>query len=108
MAALEMAFAINFLLLFYRVTVMMVEVLDEEAAAMESAAAEEECEVEEIISMNETDSYLELALKLLALVHSLTSFSTLIAYYCLKVTSLWSLDCCVLSALIVANTCDIL
>ena len=65
---------------------MMVEVSDEEAAAMESAeAAAEECEVEEVISMAETDSYLELALQILALAHSLTSFSTLIAYYCLKV-----------------------
>ena len=64
---------------------MMVEVSDEEAAAMESAEAAGECEVEETIAMKEADSYLELALQILALIHTLTSFSTLIAYYCLKV-----------------------
>lgn len=65
---------------------MMVEVSDEEAAAIETVeASAEECEVEELIAMQESDSYLELSLQILAIVHSLTSFSMLIAYYCLKV-----------------------
>lgn len=72
---------------------MMVEVSDEEAAAMMESAAEaadvtgagEECEVEEMIAMEEGDTYLEISLKLLAIIHSLTSLSMLIAYYCLKV-----------------------
>lgn len=68
-----------------QVTTMMVEVSDEEAAAMESAEETAECEVEEMIAMKESDSYLQLSLKLIAIIHSLTSFSMLIAYYCLKV-----------------------
>lgn len=66
---------------------MMVEVSDVEAAAMEMAAADDEaCEVEEVISMEEDDSYLELLLQCLAIAHSITSLSMLIAYYCLKVS----------------------
>lgn len=67
---------------------MMVEVTDEEAVAAEILEATEECEVEEIITMEEDDSYLELLLQSLAVVHSITSLSMLIAYYCLKVQSL--------------------
>jgi len=64
----------------------MVEMPDEEAAAYEAAAMEEaECEVEEMIAMDEEDGYLEIVIQLLAIVHSLTSLSMLIAYYCLKV-----------------------
>jgi len=64
---------------------MMVEVTDEEAALLE-AEDNSECEVEETIAMKESDSYLEYSLQLLALVHTLTSLSMLIAYYCLKVS----------------------
>lgn len=66
---------------------MMVEVSDEEAAALADAAeTAEECEVEEMIAMEEEDTYLEITLQIVAIIHSLTSLSMLIAYYCLKVS----------------------
>lgn len=72
---------------------MMVEVTNEEAVAAELIeAAADECEVEEIITMEEDDSYLELLLQSLAVIHSITSLSMLIAYYCLKVQPA---DCCI-------------
>ena len=46
---------------------------------------DEEDDVEEFVSMEDSAYYMEPVLRLLAVSHSLIAFSMLIAYYCLKV-----------------------
>ena len=45
----------------------------------------EEEEFDEIVTMQGDNNYMEIFVRLLAVAHSLVSFSMLIAYYCLKV-----------------------
>jgi len=46
---------------------------------------DEDEDIEEFVSMSESNYYLEHILRCLALCHSLAAFSMLVAYYCLKV-----------------------
>lgn len=46
---------------------------------------EEEEEFDEVLAMQGDNNYMEIFVRLLALAHTLVSFSMLIAYYCLKV-----------------------
>ncbi|XP_053408017.1 ryanodine receptor-like isoform X6 [Mercenaria mercenaria] len=91
--ALLLAFLINFMLLFYKVSRLTGELMgDDEAPEIdatmnltESGGDEEEEDVEELVSMSESSYYLEHILRMLAIGHSLAAFSMLVAYYCLKV-----------------------
>ncbi|XP_052768471.1 ryanodine receptor 2-like isoform X9 [Mya arenaria] len=91
--ALLLAFLINFMLLFYKVSRLTGELLGTEDSDVDDIAAnmtdmggdEEEEDVEELVSMSESSYYLEHVLRCLAICHSLAAFSMLVAYYCLKV-----------------------
>ncbi|XP_048731868.2 ryanodine receptor-like isoform X6 [Ostrea edulis] len=78
--ALFLAFIINFMLLFYKVSKVTHE--HEESNGNQT---EEEEEFDEVLAMQGDNNYMEIFVRLLALAHTLVSFSMLIAYYCLKV-----------------------
>ncbi|XP_012937590.1 ryanodine receptor [Aplysia californica] len=92
--ALLLAFFINVVLLFFKVSK-----LTEESGADESAGEdlmsnltaalgggeEEEEELNELVIIEEDFYYLNPIIRSLALLHSLVAFSMLVAYYCLKV-----------------------
>lgn len=89
-AALFTAFAINFVLLFYKVTTVVAEDGAGEQAvegtALETVEGEDgDAEPIEMFVMDEGKAWMQLVLQLLALLHSITSFSMLVAYYHLKV-----------------------
>ena len=95
--ALSIAFLINFMLLFYKVSVMEDDSADDEleelAASVDQAGTggdegggeEEEGEVDEFVHVNETYYYLEYIIRFLGMVHAVISLCMLIAYYNLKV-----------------------
>uniref|UniRef100_A0A667ZYR6 Ryanodine receptor 2b (cardiac) n=1 Tax=Myripristis murdjan TaxID=586833 RepID=A0A667ZYR6_9TELE len=72
--ALFVAFAINFILLFYKVS------LEEQDSAAGGDSESSVCFV-----LEESSGYMEPSLHFLALVHTLISFCCIIGYYCLKV-----------------------
>ncbi|KAJ8309071.1 hypothetical protein KUTeg_013945 [Tegillarca granosa] len=80
--ALALAFAINFLLLFFKVTRIEHDVGD---GAEGNGTEVEEDDFDEIVVMEGDKNYLEILIRTFAILHSLVSFSMLIAYYCLKV-----------------------
>ncbi|KFD64964.1 hypothetical protein M514_11549 [Trichuris suis] len=83
---LALAFLINAILLFYRVSVNTAEISDSFAAPPESGnATTSEVEVEEELSIHENYYYLTHVLKCLSVGHCLVSLALLIAYYQLKV-----------------------
>ncbi|KHJ43415.1 EF hand [Trichuris suis] len=82
---LALAFLINAILLFYRVSVNTAEISDSFAAPPESGnATTSEVEVEEELSIHENYYYLTHVLKCLSVGHCLVSLALLIAYYQLK------------------------
>ncbi|GFU98108.1 ryanodine receptor [Trichonephila clavipes] len=98
--ALVMAFAINFILLFYKVTVPGGEDEDEEEgedddddnivlgnSTFDDSAilGDDDEDLEEWVVIEEKVFYLEPIIRLLAISHSIISFCMLVAYYNLKV-----------------------
>ncbi|XP_023239636.1 ryanodine receptor-like [Centruroides sculpturatus] len=100
--ALVMAFCINFILLFYKVTSPEVDDDDEENGEEEEngdimgnfteeiddggiLGDDDDEDIEEWVVIEEKVFYLEPVIRMLALLHSLVSFCMLIAYYNLKV-----------------------
>lgn len=99
--ALVLAFAINFMLLFYKVTSYENEdepdedgllgfgsgsgMLLDSSGSGSGAGEDEEDDVVESVHINETYYYVEHILMIAALLHSLCSLAMLIAYYHLKV-----------------------
>uniref|UniRef100_T1E1N4 Putative ryanodine receptor n=1 Tax=Cupiennius salei TaxID=6928 RepID=T1E1N4_CUPSA len=100
--ALVMAFAINFILLFYKVTIPGAEEEDEEGEEEDSdddgilgnmtgfdddaiLGGDDDEDLEEWVVIEEKVFYLEPVIRILALSHSIISFCMLIAYYNLKV-----------------------
>ncbi|XP_064623398.1 ryanodine receptor-like isoform X6 [Lineus longissimus] len=98
--ALVFAFFINFMLLFFKVSVLSTEGEGGEAEGSGAAGSgggadvndtvvegngEEAAEPGEMVTMNESVYYFDQLLMLLAFLHSLVSLSLLVAYYCLKV-----------------------
>ncbi|XP_049853809.1 ryanodine receptor isoform X5 [Schistocerca gregaria] len=104
--ALVLAFCINFMLLFYKVTTLggdddengngsgeevadlmeelSMEVNSTEVGSAENGSGEEE-EPLELVHVDEDFFYMEHVLRLMALLHSMVSLAMLIAYYHLKV-----------------------
>ncbi|XP_049775985.1 ryanodine receptor [Schistocerca cancellata] len=104
--ALVLAFCINFMLLFYKVTTLggdddengngsgeevadlmeelSMEVNSTEVGSAENGSGEEE-EPLELVHVDEDFFYMEHVLRLMALLHSIVSLAMLIAYYHLKV-----------------------
>uniref|UniRef100_A0A3Q3G4E5 Ryanodine receptor 2b (cardiac) n=1 Tax=Labrus bergylta TaxID=56723 RepID=A0A3Q3G4E5_9LABR len=72
--ALFVAFAINFILLFYKVSVLEL-----------SSPAEDDNEAEVYFVLEESSGYMEPSLHFLAVAHTVISFCCMIGYYCLKV-----------------------
>nr|XP_032804165.1 ryanodine receptor 2-like isoform X12 [Petromyzon marinus] len=90
MLALVMAFAINFILLFYKVSSMDGGDEgggDEVAGEVEDVVVAEEEDEDALVHfvLEESTGYMEPALRMLAIVHTLISFLCIIGYYCLKV-----------------------
>jgi len=87
--ALALAFLINFILLFYKVSELgMDEGGDAGDAAVEDAMAAEEGgeeEAEEFVDIDDNVSYLAPFLRFLALSHSFTALGIMVAYYHLKI-----------------------
>uniref|UniRef100_A0A803VT98 Ryanodine receptor 3 n=1 Tax=Ficedula albicollis TaxID=59894 RepID=A0A803VT98_FICAL len=77
--ALFVAFAINFILLFYKVR------LKEDSNLWNSFAEEEEEEGMVFFVLEESTGYMAPALRALAVIHTVISFVCVIGYYCLKV-----------------------
>lgn len=82
--ALVLAFVINVMLLFYKVTRMPVEGAEDGSDDTNGTDTHEE-EFNEIVVMESDIYFREYMMQILAVFHSLVSFSMLIAYYCLKV-----------------------
>lgn len=86
--ALVLAFFINVILLFYKVNKVVGEAGGDVDGGASNATAgddEEEDDGLEFVVIEEEFYYLEPVMRTLALVHTLTAFSMLVAYYCLKV-----------------------
>ncbi|XP_055934795.1 ryanodine receptor-like isoform X1 [Argiope bruennichi] len=101
--ALVMAFAINFILLFYKVTVPGAEDDEDEEGEEEDSddngggifgnvslddsaiLGDDDEDLEEWVVIEEKVFYLEPVIRILAIIHSIISFCMLVAYYNLKV-----------------------
>uniref|UniRef100_A0A3Q1CAK1 Ryanodine receptor 2 n=1 Tax=Amphiprion ocellaris TaxID=80972 RepID=A0A3Q1CAK1_AMPOC len=83
MLALFVAFAINFILLFYKVTVHQ-EALETKEEVMDDAG-ESLKPVTVRFVLEESSGYMEPMLRILAIMHTVISFFCIIGYYCLKV-----------------------
>ena len=89
--ALAIAFTINFMLLFYKVSV--IEQVGEEEdigpldEAVDAGSGDEEAEdpADEYVHVDEKFYYLEYIIRVLGVTHAIVSFCMLIAYYNLKV-----------------------
>ncbi|XP_071766090.2 ryanodine receptor 2-like [Centroberyx gerrardi] len=90
MLALFVAFAINFILLFYKVSslpapheeeVVVTSVHSEE----QDSAVEDDNQGNVCFVLEESSGYMEPSLRFLAVAHTLISFCCIIGYYCLKV-----------------------
>uniref|UniRef100_A0A671VHQ7 Uncharacterized protein n=1 Tax=Sparus aurata TaxID=8175 RepID=A0A671VHQ7_SPAAU len=83
MLALFVAFAINFILLFYKVVVyrgsleMREEMMDEAGVPLKPVTVR--------FVLEESSGYMEPMLRILAVLHTVISFFCIIGYYCLKV-----------------------
>uniref|UniRef100_A0A671VFU3 Uncharacterized protein n=1 Tax=Sparus aurata TaxID=8175 RepID=A0A671VFU3_SPAAU len=75
MLALFVAFAINFILLFYKV--MREEMMDEAGVPLKPVTVR--------FVLEESSGYMEPMLRILAVLHTVISFFCIIGYYCLKV-----------------------
>uniref|UniRef100_A0A3Q3G7S4 Ryanodine receptor 2b (cardiac) n=1 Tax=Labrus bergylta TaxID=56723 RepID=A0A3Q3G7S4_9LABR len=90
--ALFVAFAINFILLFYKVSVASLPASQEEKEVIASdyteelsSPAEDDNEAEVYFVLEESSGYMEPSLHFLAVAHTVISFCCMIGYYCLKV-----------------------
>uniref|UniRef100_A0A8D3BQL3 Ryanodine receptor 2 n=1 Tax=Scophthalmus maximus TaxID=52904 RepID=A0A8D3BQL3_SCOMX len=85
MLALFVAFAINFILLFYKVISIQWNPLGEEAMEMKDETGEPRKPVTVRFVLEESTGYMEPMLRILAILHTVISFFCIIGYYCLKV-----------------------
>ncbi|KAM9380915.1 ryanodine receptor 3 [Phaethornis superciliosus] len=83
--ALFVAFAINFILLFYKVTEEPLDEVEEDSNLWNSFDEEEEEEGMVFFVLEESTGYMAPALRGLAVIHTIISFVCVIGYYCLKV-----------------------
>uniref|UniRef100_A0A8B9TRC2 Ryanodine receptor 3 n=1 Tax=Anas platyrhynchos TaxID=8839 RepID=A0A8B9TRC2_ANAPL len=83
--ALFVAFAINFILLFYKVRFDDVEISAEDSNLWNTFDEEEEEEGMVFFVLEESTGYMAPALRALAVIHTIISFVCVIGYYCLKV-----------------------
>ncbi|XP_030881032.1 ryanodine receptor 3 [Leptonychotes weddellii] len=84
--ALFVAFAINFILLFYKVTEEPLEEETEDVANLwNSFNDEEEEEAMVFFVLQESTGYMAPTLRALAIVHTIISLLCVVGYYCLKV-----------------------
>ncbi|CAC5393895.1 RYR2 [Mytilus coruscus] len=86
-AALVLAFIINVMLLFYRVNRIPLagEEAEDNSDNNATGGGEVEQEFAEVVAMEDDIYFREYMMQILAIAHSVISFSMLIAYYCLKV-----------------------
>ncbi|XP_051471006.1 ryanodine receptor 2 [Apus apus] len=92
MLALFVAFAINFILLFYKVSTSAVTeekevpvVSVDESIKLNSLESDTERVVAVYYVLEESSGYMEPTLRILAILHTVISFFCIIGYYCLKV-----------------------
>ncbi|KAK5854224.1 hypothetical protein PBY51_015313 [Eleginops maclovinus] len=91
--ALFVTFAINFILLFYKVASLPASQGEEGVVTSEhseglhsaAAAADDDNEGTDYFVLEESSGYMEPALRFLAVAHTIISFCCIIGYYCLKV-----------------------
>ncbi|XP_012869761.1 PREDICTED: ryanodine receptor 3 [Dipodomys ordii] len=83
--ALFVAFAINFILLFYKVTEEPLEETEDVANLWNSFNEEDEEEAVVFFVLQESTGYMAPALGALAVVHTVISLVCVVGYYCLKV-----------------------
>uniref|UniRef100_A0A8D0APV1 Ryanodine receptor 2 n=1 Tax=Sander lucioperca TaxID=283035 RepID=A0A8D0APV1_SANLU len=83
MLALFVAFAINFILLFYKVSTSSSVVEEREVVYTSSQAHSSPVTVRFVLE--ESTGYMEPMLRILAVMHTVISFFCIIGYYCLKV-----------------------
>uniref|UniRef100_A0A8C3CSH5 Ryanodine receptor 3 n=1 Tax=Cairina moschata TaxID=8855 RepID=A0A8C3CSH5_CAIMO len=83
--ALFVAFAINFILLFYKVTEEPLDEVEEDSNLWNTFDEEEEEEGMVFFVLEESTGYMAPALRALAVIHTIISFVCVIGYYCLKV-----------------------
>ncbi|XP_071161899.1 ryanodine receptor-like [Mytilus edulis] len=86
-AALVLAFIINVMLLFYRVNRIPLagDEADDNSDNNATEGSPVEQEFDEVVAMEDDIYFREYMMQILAIAHSVISFSMLIAYYCLKV-----------------------
>ncbi|NXC05808.1 RYR2 protein, partial [Orthonyx spaldingii] len=92
MLALFVAFAINFILLFYKVSTSAVTeekelpvVSDGESTKLNILDSDDETVIAVHYVLEESSGYMEPTLRILAILHTVISFFCIIGYYCLKV-----------------------
>ncbi|NWT08499.1 RYR2 protein, partial [Vireo altiloquus] len=92
MLALFVAFAINFILLFYKVSTSTVTeekelpvVSDGESTKLNILESDDERVIAVHYVLEESSGYMEPTLRILAILHTVISFFCIIGYYCLKV-----------------------
>ncbi|NWU60664.1 RYR2 protein, partial [Pterocles burchelli] len=92
MLALFVAFAINFILLFYKVSTSAVTeekeipvVSADESNKLDSLESDNQRVVAVHYVLEESSGYMEPTLRILAILHTIISFFCIIGYYCLKV-----------------------
>ncbi|XP_058690685.1 ryanodine receptor 2 isoform X1 [Poecile atricapillus] len=92
MLALFVAFAINFILLFYKVSTSAVPeekelpvVSDGENTKLNILESDDERVIAVHYVLEESSGYMEPTLRILAILHTVISFFCIIGYYCLKV-----------------------
>ncbi|XP_053793408.1 ryanodine receptor 2 [Vidua chalybeata] len=92
MLALFVAFAINFILLFYKVSTSAVTeekelpvVSDGESTMLNILESDDERVIAVHYVLEESSGYMEPTLRILAILHTVISFFCIIGYYCLKV-----------------------
>ncbi|NXC92830.1 RYR2 protein, partial [Certhia familiaris] len=92
MLALFVAFAINFILLFYKVSTSAVTeekelpvVSDGENTKLNILESDDETVIAVHYVLEESSGYMEPTLRILAILHTVISFFCIIGYYCLKV-----------------------
>ncbi|XP_054825893.1 ryanodine receptor 3 [Eublepharis macularius] len=83
--ALFVAFAINFILLFYKVTEEPFEEIEEESDLWHSLDEDEDEEGVVFFVLQESTGYMAPTLRALAVVHTIISFVCVVGYCCLKV-----------------------
>ncbi|NXF05243.1 RYR2 protein, partial [Smithornis capensis] len=92
MLALFVAFAINFILLFYKVSTSAVTeekelpvISDGESIKLNILESDDERVIAVHYVLEESSGYMEPTLRILAILHTVISFFCIIGYYCLKV-----------------------